>query len=202
MTDTVARHSPVRSLARRVLIGILALAGVIAPLSLTAPPAEAAGRMTYTLYTEAEPTADQADAYARITAAMDAAVARYNEFSDFDRHLNVYYVPGVPTAEASIDGTIRFGENRSYMQERTALHEISHTVGNGTADAWYAMCQDGKWTGANANAKLAEFDGAGATLNCGGSHIWPYGLNYDDEFSDVNADRHVQIIWAMIADGM
>jgi len=191
-----------RSLRRLALAGALAIAAAITPIAATTTPAEAAGRMTYTLYTDPNPTADQADAYQRITAAMDAAVARYNEFSDFDRHLNVYYVPGVPTAEASIDGTIRFGDNRGFMQERTALHEISHTVGNGTADAWYAMCQNGQWTGANANAKLAEFDGPGATLNCGGSHIWPYGLNYDDEMSDVAADRHVQIIWAMIADGM
>lgn len=191
-----------RSIRRLALAGALAIAAAITPIATVTTPAEAAGRMTYTLYTDPAPTADQADAYQRITAAMDAAVARYNEFSDFDRHLNVYYTPGVPTAEASIDGTIRFGDNRSYMQERTALHEISHTVGNGTADAWYAMCQNGRWTGANANAKLAEFDGAGAVLNCGGSHIWPYGLNYDDEMSDVNADRHVQIIWAMIADGM
>lgn len=200
MTDIP--RSRTRSLRRLVLAGALALAAALTPVVVNAAPAEAAGRLTYTLYEEASPTADQADAYARIRAAMDAAVARYNEFSDFDRHLNVYYVPGVPTAEASIDGTIRFGENRGFMQERTALHEISHTVGNGTADAWYAMCQNGQWTGPNAKAKLAEFDGAGAVLNCGGSHIWPYGLNYDDEMSDVNADRHVQIIWAMIADGM
>lgn len=191
-----------RALVQRIVVAAAALAAVIAPLAATSTPAEAAGRMTYTLYTEANPTADQADAYDRIRAAMDAAVSRYNEFSDFDRHLNVYYVPGVPTAEASIDGTIRFGENRGFMQERTALHEISHTVGNGTADAWYAMCQNGQWTGPNGNAKLAEFDGAGAVLNCGGSHIWPYGLNYDNEMSDLNADRHVQLIWAMIADGM
>ncbi|WP_295823562.1 hypothetical protein [uncultured Microbacterium sp.] len=191
-----------RALLQRIVVTAAALAAVVAPLTVASTPAEAAGRMTYTLYTEANPTADQADAYTRIRAAMDAAVARYNEFSDFDRHLNVYYVPGVPTAEASIDGTIRFGENRGFMQERTALHEISHTVGNGTANAWYAMCQNGRWTGANANAKLAQFDGAGAVLNCGGSHIWPYGLNYDNEMSDLSADRHVQIIWAMIADGM
>jgi hypothetical protein len=36
---------------------------------------------------------------------------------------------------------------------------------------------------------------------CGG-HFWPYGLNYDNEWSDANAYQHVKMVWAMRASGM
>jgi len=157
-------------------------------------------KITYTLQRAQNPTADQTDAYARIKDAMDRAVARYNRLTNIDRHLTVSYTPGVPTAEASIDGAIRFGEDRSYMQEGTALHEMGHTVGIGTSDRFWSNCQSGTWP--SALPLLRSWDGPSATLNCGGSHMWPYGLNYSSEYGELNFDRHVKLVQAMLGDGM
>ncbi|MGN7971021.1 RICIN domain-containing protein [Microbacterium sp. 22296] len=157
-------------------------------------------KITYTLYTSATPSADEADAYARITDAMDRAVARYNKFNNTWRHLNVYYAPGVPTAEASINGDIRFGSNRGFMQEGTALHEMSHTVGVGTAGHFQGKCDAQDWPAAL--PLLRSWDGSSARINCGGSHMWPYGLNYSDEYNEVNFDRNVRLVQAMHHDGL
>jgi len=189
---------------RRLAAGAAALAATSAALvgtSSSAPAQADDAAITWTLVRAENPSADQLDAYARITDAMDRAVARYNRLLDLDRHMTVFYEPGVPTAEGSIDGVIRFGANRGFMQERTALHELSHTVGTGTSGGWYALCQNGVWAGPTATALVRSWDGPSAQVNCGGSHIWPYGLNYDDEMSELNADRHVDLVEAMIADG-
>ncbi|WQF81753.1 hypothetical protein CDEST_06767 [Colletotrichum destructivum] len=156
--------------------------------------------ITWTLEKAANPTADQRDAYTKIEAAMNLAVARHTRLGRASKSLRVYYTPGVPTAEANYNGDVRFGTNRSYMNERTALHEISHTLGVGQTAAFNSKCASGDW--ATALPLLRSWDGSSAKINCGGSHFWPYGLNYDTEWSESNANRHVQIINAMLADGM
>lgn len=168
-----------------------------------ATPAPVDGPMRWTLLRSANPSADELDAYERITRAMDAAVARYNRNATFHRHLYVAYAPWVPTAEGG-GNDIRFGANRGFMTERTALHEIGHTVGVGMSGGWYAGCNgngSGQWTGPVANALIKSWDGPGAVINCGGRHVWPYGLNYDNEFSERDADRHVQLMAALVRDG-
>ncbi|KAI8233337.1 hypothetical protein K4K57_005522 [Colletotrichum sp. SAR 10_99] len=162
--------------------------------------AAAQGAITWTLEKAANPTADQTDAYTKIEAAMRLAVARHSRLGTASKTLRVYYAPGVPTAEANYNGDVRFGSNRSYMNERTALHEISHTLGVGQTAAFDTKCASGNW--ATALPLLRSWDGASATISCGGSHFWPYGLNYDNEWSETNANRHVQIVNAMIKDGM
>lgn len=62
------------------------------------------------------------------------------------------------------------------------------------------MCSSGNWP--RALPLLRSFDGQGAVINCGGSHFWPYGLNYDNEWSETNAERHVRMVDAMIQDGI
>jgi hypothetical protein len=148
----------------------------------------------------ANPSADESDAYSRIEAAMEAAVARHARLGDASKSIYVYYVPGVPTAEASYDGTIRFGSDRAYMNERTALHEISHTLGVGQTAAFDQHCADGDWP--TALPLLRSWDGADAVINCGGGHFWPYGLNYNDEWSETNGDRNVLLVNAMVDDGI
>ncbi|NQX16627.1 hypothetical protein [Rathayibacter sp. VKM Ac-2857] len=190
----------------RTLLAAAATAGLaLTAVGTTAAPAVAAeGEMTYTLYQEANPTPDQADAYARITAAMDAAVARFNAQTDITKVLNVYYEPSVPTADAdgNGNGTIRFGADRRYQVEGTALHEISHTVGVGVTGAFYDKCSTGIWSGPQATALVKSWDGPEAELRCAGIHIYPYGLNFDNEFSELAFERHVEVTEAMIADGM
>ncbi|KAM7183532.1 hypothetical protein V8F20_012594 [Naviculisporaceae sp. PSN 640] len=168
-------------------------------LSASAPLSSAV--ITYRVQRVANPTSDQADAYARIENAMAAAVNRYNRLTTRpNKSITVQYVPSVQTADGNFNGNIRFGSNRSYMNERTALHEISHTLGIGQTAQFDARCKANNWPGAT--RLLQSWDGQGAKINCGGGHIWPYGLNYDNEMSETNANRHCQLIEAMLNDGL
>lgn len=158
--------------------------------------------LTYTIQKASSPTADQTDAYTKIDAAMKAAVARYGKYCNAKctKNIKVYYEPSVPTAEANYNGDLRFGSNRSYMTERTAMHEISHTLGVGQTANFDSLCASGSWK--TALPLLKSFDGSSAVISCGGSHFWPYGLNYETEMSETNANRHVQMMQAMLNDGM
>lgn len=134
---------------------------------------------------------------ARIVAAMDAAVALYNEHGEFNRVLRVSYSPGTPTADANFNGHIRFG---GQIGRRTALHEIGHTLGVGTHRSWQRFMVDGKWTGRAAISMLEAFDGPGAVLKGDRQHFWPYGLNFDNESSPVNDIRHIKLVAAFRED--
>ena len=160
----------------------------------------ATATLNWSLQKAANPTADQADAYKKIENAMRLAVARYHKFSDANKTIRVAYAPGVPTAEASYNGDIRFGSNRSYMTERTALHEIAHTLGVGQTAAFDRKCKAADWK--TALPLVRSFDGQNAKISCGGGHFWPYGLNYETEWSETNGDRHVKMVEAMLTDGM
>ncbi|MDX2546197.1 hypothetical protein ACOT81_03915 [Streptomyces sp. WI04-05B] len=194
----------------KAVVAALAAAMVAGPgIAQAAPrPAPAAGEraaaatITWSLVRASNPTTDQQSAYNLITTAMNAAVARYNNLSDLGKTITVRYEPGVPTADGSLNGTIRFGSNRGYMTERTALHEIAHTIGVGTSSGWSSLGGSGTWTGSQATALVRQFDGAGAKLSTGGGHFWPYGLNYENEWSGTAADRHVRIVAAMKNDGL
>ncbi len=198
------------SRGRRLTVAALAVGALMVPGVAQAAPAPtlpvptqqvAAASISWSLVRADNPTEDQREAYALITDAMNAAVARYNGLSDLGKSITVHYDPSVPTADGHLNGTIRFG-GRGYMTERTALHEIAHTLGVGQSAGWFSLSSGGTWRGANATALVKQYDGASATLSTGGGHFWPYGLNYDDEFSRTNADRHVHIVKAMVADGM
>lgn len=161
----------------------------------------ASAQLTYTITKSSNPSSDESEAYTLIAAAMDAAIARHESLgSDATKTLTVEYNTGVPTADGNISGNMRFGSNRSYMTERTALHEIAHTLGVGTSAGFTSNCDANNWP--TATPLLQSFDGDDASISCGGGHFWPYGLNYETEMSDTDADRHVQLINAMIVDGM
>ncbi|MFI9750044.1 hypothetical protein [Streptomyces collinus] len=199
--------SPRKALVAAVTAALLAGPGVAQAATVQAPPAPtrdraAAATITWSLVRANNPTADQRSAYDQITKAMNAAVARYNNLSDLGKTITVRYEPGVPTADGNINGTIRFGSNRSYMNERTALHEIAHTIGVGTSSGWSRLGGSGTWTGGQATALVKQYDGSGAKISTGGGHFWPYGLNYDNEWSGTAADRHVHIVAAMVRDGL
>ncbi|KAK0719037.1 hypothetical protein B0T21DRAFT_295304 [Apiosordaria backusii] len=161
----------------------------------------ATAAINWRLQKATNPTSDQNDAYARIENAMRLAAARYNRLAPrANKEVTVQYVPSVQTADGNFNGNIRFGSNRSYMNERTALHEISHTLGIGTTNSFNQRCSANNWP--TATPLLKSWDGQSAKINCGGGHIWPYGLNYDNEWSETNANRHCQLINAMLADGL
>lgn len=69
-----------------VLTGLLALASTTS------------AAITWTLQKAANPTTDQADAYAKIEAAMRLAVARYARFSDATKRLTIQYEVSAPRA--------------------------------------------------------------------------------------------------------
>lgn len=192
----------VAALAAALLAGP-GVAQAAAPQNAPVPRTQAAAAtISWTLVRAANPTQDQQSAYNLITSAMNAAVARYNNLSDLGKNITVRYEPGVPTADGNLNGTIRFGSNRSYMNERTALHEIAHTVGVGTSAGWSRLGGSGTWTGARAAVLVRQYDGSSAKISTGGGHFWPYGLNYDNEYSGTAADRHVRIVAAMVGDGL
>jgi len=159
-------------------------------------------KVDYHLNKVADPSADELDAYEHIAAAMDSAVFMYNKYTHMTKHIEVYYNTGVQTADASYNGTMRFGSNRSYMKVRTAMHEMGHTMGMGTTSEYTAMLKDGVFQGETAQAKLKELTGDPAAVLKGDSqHFWPYGLNYDSELhSEEDLIIHCQVVEAMYQD--
>jgi hypothetical protein len=150
----------------------------------------------YTLHKSENPTEDELEAYKRITTVMDSAVKLYNTYSNLSKYINVYYAPGVPTAEASSNGDLRFGENRSYMVVPTAMHEMGHTMGIGTTSEYAATCVDGVFRNDKVQAKLRELDNDPTKeLHCDRQHIWPYGLNQASEAkSEQDLINHVILV--------
>ncbi|TAK94035.1 MAG: hypothetical protein EPO07_17330 [Verrucomicrobia bacterium] len=138
-----------------------------------------------------------ADIRAQIIYSMDGAVAEYNRYGTFTKSLTANYNAGVPTAQASYSGWIDFGGSRNF---RVALHEISHTLGVGTGPNFCGFTSGGIWTGSNAVWQVGQFDGPSANLNTDCTHIWPYGLNYDNEGGTENFRRHVLMIAALRRD--
>jgi len=138
-----------------------------------------------------------ADIRAQIIYAMEGAVAEYNRYGTFNKVLTANYNSGVPTAQASYSGWIDFGGSRNY---RVALHEISHTLGVGTGPNFCGLTSGGIWIGANGVAQVRQFDGPSANLNTDCTHIWPYGLNYDNEAGTENCRRHVLMVGALRKD--
>ncbi len=162
------------------------------------------GNITYTLVREANPTADQLDAYAKIQVAMDSALLYFNSLTNIKKNLTVYYNTSVSTADASINGTIRFGSSRSYMTTCTAMHEIAHTVGVGQSSGWFSLVKNGIFNGANANVELQGITGVSTDQVHGdNTHFWPYGLNYSSEVkSDADYVNQCRIVNQMKKDGI
>lgn len=171
-------------------------------LALTCCLPFAQGNITYTLNQEANPTADQLDAYQKIKSGMDSSLVLYNRYTTQTKHLQVYYNTGVPTADASFNGTIRFGSNRSYMAVGTSMHEIAHTLGIGTTTEYQSLIQNGVFTGTNATKMIRTIQGdQSAQLKGDGMHFWPYGINYASEVkSEQDLIDHCKIVEAIVQD--
>lgn len=164
------------------------------------------GHVTYTLAKSANPTSAEQNAYALITAAMDKAIAYYNCYTDITKQVNVTYVPSVATADGNINGSMRFGSNTFYMDYRTAMHELSHTVGIGQASNWRTFVVGGLFTGAKANAELDAINQTLQTpldteLHADNNHFWPYGINQQSEVtSESDLLAHCRIVRAIRQD--
>lgn len=159
-------------------------------------------KVDYHLNKAENPSEDELDAYRRITTAMDSAVFIYNKYTHLSKHIEVHYNTGVQTADASYNGTMRFGAGRAYMNVRTALHEMGHTMGMGTTTEYRNMLKDGVFQGPIAQAKVKELTGDPTTVLKGDSqHFWPFGLNYDSEMkSEQDLINHALMVEAMYQD--
>lgn len=164
------------------------------------------GNVTYSLAKSANPTDEEKAAYARITAAFDAAVAYYNNFTSITKTLYVSYNPGTPTADASINGNIRVGANVGYQKTGTALHEMAHAVGVGQHWYWTSnLIIGGVYQGLVAN-KILRFmtRDASAALKGDSQHFWPYGINgaNEDTGEELLYLTNVLVVQGMKADGL
>lgn len=165
---------------------------------------EIARGFTFTLNTAENPSSDQLEAYIRITKSAIEAIRYYDNYTSFKKHVWMNYVPGVPTADANIEGWMRFGSNRSYMNVRTMLHELAHTIGIGTSSGFNNIMVNNVWSGSIGTAKVRELSGnQNAVINRYGVHIGPYGLNFDSEgTAPQDFINHCKLMEAMRQDGM
>ncbi|TWT75594.1 Autotransporter-associated beta strand repeat protein [Posidoniimonas polymericola] len=134
-------------------------------------------------------------------AALSGALARYNAYGDFTggngSHVQAAYNAGVPTAQAGYGGwggIIEYGG--TWPNERVTMHELDHWLGTGT----FSASNGRSWDGPRAVRILEQFEGVGARVGTDGTHFWPYGLNYDTEWSELNAQRNVALVYALRAD--
>lgn len=141
-----------------------------------------------------------ADKRAAIIKAMDEAVAFYNKYGYFVKTLTVEYNTNVPTADANYNGRIRFGGS---ISTRTAMHEISHTLGVGTTSQWAANADltTNTWKGAKALALLKLYNAQGVVLKTDKWHFWSstgpsYGLNFENQDGSTIRIRHVRMVSA------
>ncbi len=164
------------------------------------------GHITYTITKSANPTATEQTAYDLITTAMDKAIAYYNCYTNITKAENVQYVPSVATADANSNGSMRFGSDTSYMDYRTAMHEIAHTVGIGTAANWSSFVANGLFTGTNAAQQLQAINATLTTplytdVHADTQHFWPYGINYQSEVkSEADLFAHMKMVMAIRKD--
>jgi hypothetical protein len=129
-----------------------------------------------------------------VTRSMTEAVDSYNRCGYFEKHLTANYNAGVPTAQGNSSGWIDFGAS---YNTRVALHEIAHTLGTGTTIAM----NGGPWgEDSAAGRRVKLFDGRGAVLSTGGTHFWPYGLNYDNEDNLAARERQCKLVAAFRLD--
>lgn len=144
-----------------------------------------------------------------LNAAMSEGVALYNCYSDLSHELTVNYNPGVPTAEANVDGWMSFGSNQGYMVVATVMHEIAHTMGVGFFP-WTELVEDGRFVGASVVELMASIPPEQRDpdnfsqrdyITADTQHFWPYGLNQAGEHqSEWSLINHVRIVAAIVED--
>jgi hypothetical protein len=171
-------------------------------------PCPHTGSVTYTLTENANASAEERAAYPLMRAAMDKALYYYNCYTAITKRITVTYNASVQTVDGNINGSIRFGPNTSYMEYTRAMHEISHTVGVGTAASWQSLLVTPAgggtrvWSGSSATGQLRAITGAaGDVLYGDNQHFWPYGLNYASEVkSEADVINHCLIVVALRQD--
>lgn len=118
-----------------------------------------------------------------------------NTLTDYYGTVRTVYSADTATADASFNGQVRFGGSNN---RRTALHEMDHWLGSGGTDDFHSLVSGGVFTGATTGLRIRAFDGADSKISSDGTHFWPYGMNYDNEFTE--PQRTIAIVAAQRAD--
>ena len=144
------------------------------------------GDITYTLHLGG--TAEEL----QVSNSVVTGAALYNKHGSFNKHWDVYYNAGIPTAEGSYSGYMGYGSQRTV---RTVLHEGSHTLGMGTytgSPSYAGLIASGVWAGAyGRQAELDTYNDYADGLHGDGHAIWPGGMNYESE------DGTIERIWSI-----
>lgn len=139
-----------------------------------------------------------AGAAVRITQAMDSAAYYYNNYSNLHLSARVEYNEGVPTADCSYGGWIRFGKGERYQWVGTAQHETSHGLGVGTAWNWRTLLNydgDRIWTGKCGQRTLrAVMHDQTQNLKGDNQHMWPGGINQREEVTNGTTNSYGEAI--------
>jgi len=186
-THPLSKHHHPPEPSREGILPRLALC-----LALAAPPAH--GDITYTLnFTPTNSAEEQ-----QVANSVAAAAAFYNQYGSFNKHWNVSYNAGIPTAQANINGDMGFGGSRN---ERVVFHEAGHTFGMGTHWAYGGLIAGGMWKGKYGNqAQFDTFNDFTDGLHGDGHAIWPGGFNYDNEDGFLNRIWHIRVMAGIRAD--
>jgi hypothetical protein len=171
----------------KIAAPLLGLLGAVAPSSVY-------GDITYHLNFDpsSSPEAQQ------VANSVAVAAAFYNQHGSFNKHWNVYYDPGIPTAQASYDGYMGYGGSRN---ERVVFHEAAHTFGMGTTSAYSNLISGGVWKGRHGNqAQFDTYNTYGDGLHGDGHAIWPGGFNYDSEDGFIQRYWHTRVMAGIRAD--
>jgi hypothetical protein len=167
--------------------------------------------ISYTLIKSDNPNSDEIEAYGIIMQIMDSAIRIYNLYTNLSKQITVYYVMDSSVrADGNINGNIRFGPSRYFMNTGTAIHEISHTLGIGTSNNWFSFgvyndsLKYAIYSGVNATSTLRQITGDSiAVIYRDYQHFWPYGLNYAEEYTcKSDLINHCKIVNAMFKDGL
>ena len=159
----------------------LSVCGLLAGLYLAVLAQPLHGDVTYTLNLGGSAEEQQ------VAASVATAVQLCNTHASFNKHWNVFYNAGIPTAEGSYNGYMGYGGQRSV---RVVLHEGAHTFGMGTGPNYHALIAGGVWKGQYGNqAQFDTFNAYGDGLHGDGHAVWPGGFNYENE------DGFIERIW-------
>ena len=107
--------------------------------------------------------------------------------------ISVNYSPGTPTADCSYGGWMRVGENPSYQQPGTIMHEAFHGIGVGQHNMWWSSemrsnGNRGDWLGDRVTEAVRFWDNSTTAVITGDDmHLWPYGCNGASE--DTHSDN-------------